>query len=98
MIGVKDVFTKTIQWSQRPHLSTVLYYKEVVLPNTKPKLFIEDVFHGTVITDWNVHGRIGWNKHRLWIYTPNKRNIKRSYHLDGRAGHKKYTSDDEVNL
>lgn len=98
MLGIKDGFMRTVQWSQRPHLSTVLYYKEVVLPTVRDKYFIEDTFHGTVMEDWNIYGRIGWNKHRLWIYYPDPDNIKRSYHTDGREGGLKFTSDDEVGL
>jgi hypothetical protein len=96
MIGVEGKFTKTIQWSQRPHVSSVLYYKEVVLPAIPEKSFIEDTFHGTVQNDYYEHGLIGWFKHRLWIYTPSK-GIKRSYHTDGRAGGLKFTADDEAN-
>lgn len=98
MLGRQGKFMKTYQWSQRPHLSSVLYYKEVILPKLKDGQFIEDVFHGQVANDWYDHGQIGWNKHRLWIYYPNEKNIQRSYTLDGRAGGKKYTSDDEVGL
>lgn len=97
MLGLENGFMKTIQWSQRPYLSTVLYHKDVVLPNTRPKLFIEDSFYAIPINDYNDNGVIGWNKHRLWIYHPDG-DIKRSYHLDGRAGGKKFTSDDEVGL
>lgn len=96
MIGVKDGFMRTVQWSQRPHLSSVLYYRDVVLPNVREKFFIEDIFHGVVMNDWNDNGRIGWNRHRLMIYYPNEKNIKRSYHIDGRAGTRKFTSDDDV--
>lgn len=98
MLGVKDGFMRTVQWSQRPHLSTVLYYKEFVLPTLREKYFIEDTYHGTVMNDWVDYGRIGWNKHRLWIYYPDSDNIKRSYHTDGREGGLKFTSDDEVGL
>lgn len=98
MLGVKDGFMRTVQWSQRPHLSTVLYYKESVLPTVREKYFIEDTYHGTVMNDWVDYGRIGWNKHRLWIYYPDPDNIKRSYHTDGREGGLKFTSDDEVGL
>lgn len=96
MIGKEAKFTKTIQWSQRPHVSSVLYYKEVVLPTIPPKSFIEDTFHGVVQNDYYEYGKIGWYKHRLWIYTPSK-GIKRSYHTDGRAGGLKFTADDEAN-
>lgn len=95
MLGEKDGFMRTVQWSQRPHLSSVLYYAQCVLPTLKKDYFIEDTYHGTVMNDWHDYGKIGWNKHRLWIYYPNPDNIKRSYHLDGRNGHRKYTSDDE---
>lgn len=96
MFGIKNKFMKTIQWSQRPHLSSVIYYRDVILPTVKDKYFIEDTFHGVVMNDWNEYGKTGWNKHRLWIYYPSSKNIKRSYHLDGRAGGRKFTSDDDV--
>jgi len=88
MFGLEDGFMKTIQWSQRPHLSLTKYYREVVLPACDEKTFIEDKFHGVVQDD-------GWDKHKLWIYHP-EGNIKRSYHLDGRAGTRKFTSDDDA--
>jgi len=88
MLGLEDGFMKTIQWSQRPHLSLTKYYREVVLPACDEKTFIEDKFHGVVQDD-------GWDKHKLWIYHP-EGSIKRSYHLDGRAGTKKFTSDDDA--
>lgn len=97
MIGQRDDFTRTIQWSQRPHLTTKAYYENVVLPRCPQDNFIEDQFHGVVMNDYYKYGRSGWNLHKLWIYTP-KGNIKRSYHLDGRAGGKKFTSDDEVGI
>lgn len=97
MLGIDNGFMKTIQWSQRPHLTTVAYYKEIVLPVIPEKSFIEDTFHGLVQNDYNDYKNFGWYKHRLWIYYPNKgKNIKRSYHTDGRAGGLKFTSDDDV--
>jgi hypothetical protein len=88
MFGIEDGFMKTIQWSQRPHLSLTKYYREVVLPACDDRTFIEDKFHGVVQDD-------GWDKHKLWIYHP-EGSIKRSYHLDGRAGTRKFTQDDDV--
>jgi hypothetical protein len=88
MLGLEDGFMKTVQWSQRPHLSLTKYYREIVLPACDEKTFIEDKFHGVVQDD-------GWDKHKLWIYHP-EGNIKRSYHLDGRAGTRKFTSDDDA--
>lgn len=88
MFGLEDGFMKTTQWSQRPHLSKVKYYREVILPFSDEKTFIEDRFHGKVQDD-------GWDEHKLWIYHP-EGNIKRSYHLDGREGTQKFTEDDEA--
>jgi hypothetical protein len=88
MLGIEDGFMKTLQWSQRPHLSLTKYYREVVLPACDDRTFIEDKFHGVVQDD-------GWDKHKLWIYHP-EGNIKRSYHLDGRQGTRKFTSDDDI--
>jgi hypothetical protein len=88
MFGLEDGFMKTTQWSQRPHLSTVKYYREIVLPFCDKQTFIEDRFHGKVQDD-------GWDAHKLWIYHP-EGNIKRSYHLDGRQGTQKFTVDDEA--
>jgi len=98
MIGFEDGFMKTSQWSQRPHLSRVSYYRDIVLPFSDEKTFIEDRFHGKVQDDifpYNVFSQEGWNKHKLWIYHPEK-NIKRSYHLDGREGTQKFTKDDDA--
>ena len=88
MLNKRGNFLKTIQWSQRPHLSRVDYYREEVLRVSDEKTFIEDKFHGVVQDD-------GWMKHKLWIYHP-EGDIKRSYHLDGREGGRKFTSDDQA--
>lgn len=98
MFGLENGFMRTAQWSQRPHLSTVKYYKDVVLPFSDDKTFIEDRFHGKVQDDilpYDEFDQAGWDKHKLWIYHP-EGNIKRSYHLDGRQGTQKFTVDDET--
>lgn len=98
MFGIEDGFMKTAQWSQRPHLSTKSYYKNIVLPSCKDIFFIEDTFHGKLqdeILPYDKYSEDGWQQHKLWIYHP-ENNIKRSYHLDGRQGTRKFTSDDEV--
>lgn len=87
----KDDFIKTTQWSQRPHISSVFYYKDVVVPTLPEQTFIEDEFYGVVAND--CIKTQGWYKHRLAIYHP-KGGIQRSLHTDGRAGGRKYTSDD----
>jgi hypothetical protein len=98
MFGLEDGFMKTSQWSQRPHLSTVEYYRKVILPEVEDFAFIEDTTHGRIqddISPYGIFSEDGWNKHKLWIYHP-EGNIKRSYHLDGRQGTRKYTSDDLI--
>jgi hypothetical protein len=98
MFGLENGFMRTAQWSQRPHLSTVKYYKDVVLPFSDDKSFIEDRFHGKVQDDilpYDEFNQAGWDTHKLWIYHP-EGNIKRSYHLDGRQGTQKFTVDDEA--
>lgn len=91
----KDNFLRTIQWSQRPHLTTVAYYRDIVLPTCDEHLFIEDTFHSIVQTDYFENGIFGWYKHRLVIYHPDG-HIKRSYTTDGREGTRKFTADDDI--
>lgn len=98
MLGMENGFMKTSQWSQRPHLSRKKYYKDVILPKCRDKFFIEDTFHGIVQDDimpYDVFSQEGWDLHKLWIYYP-EGNIQRSYHLDGRKGTRKFTSDDLI--
>ena len=98
MFGLENGFMKTSQWSQRPHLSLVKYYREEVLPFLSNNVFIEDTLHGKIqddITPYNAFNEEGWNKHKLWIYHP-EGSIKRSLHLDGRKGTRKFTNDDRV--
>lgn len=89
-------FLQTIQWSQRPHLTTVDFYREQILPNCPDKSFIEDTIHG-FIQDvfYNINKKVFWTKIGLYIYHPDG-DIKRSYHLDGREGTRKFTSDDDA--
>ena len=95
MYGVENGFMKTTQWSQRPHLSTVDYYKRIILPNVPAQSFIEYTIHGYIQEDCKIHGEVGFQKHKLFIYHP-EGSIKRSYHTDGREGTRKFTSDDDA--
>ncbi len=98
MFGLDGDFMKTAQWSQRPHLSRKSYYKDIVMQNCIERFFIEDTFHGKVQDDVlpnNSFNQGGWDKHKLWIYHP-EGHIKRSYHLDGRQGTRKFTTDDDA--
>lgn len=99
MMDTVEEFLQTVQWSQRPHLSKVSYYKEIVLHNIPEKTFIEDYMHSVAYEEYIIPWRKnkskeGWEKHKLWIYYPSTTNSKRSYHTDGRQGLKKFTDDD----
>lgn len=76
-------FLRTVQYSARPHLASVDYYQRVLADNFSPQActFIEDVLHGAAQSEPE--------KHRIFIYAP-EGNIRRSYHLDGRAGEPKF--------
>lgn len=84
---------ETIQWSQRPHLAATDFYRWMLGRYFKPgeKAFIEDKVHGLVQQDYAEMQKRGWDIWKLYIYMPDPRNIKRSLHLDGRAGDKKYS-------
>lgn len=85
-------FMRTSQWSQRPHLATVAFYRRIL--NTcfseDAKSFIEDKMHGVCSEAYINDGLNGWQNYRILIYLPDDKNIKRSYHTDGRAGEAKY--------
>ena len=80
---------KTRQWSQRPHLASTAFYKDMLnrVFGDKAKTMIEDIVHGRLIEDSK--DVMGWYYWRVWIYTPEGQ-IKRSYHIDGREDDPKY--------
>jgi len=75
---------KTKQFSARPHVATVEFYKNL-LQKFSPgaNCFIEDKAHSICQDD-------PWDTWKLSIYNPPGGNIKRSYHLDGRAQGEKF--------
>ncbi len=83
-------FLRTVQWSQRPYLSTKVYHQDMLkyFPEDS-RTFIEDEWHGAVLNDYHQDGMLGWYKHRLWIYHP-EGDIKRSYTTDGREDDPKF--------
>lgn len=83
---------KTWQWSQRPHLSSTVFYRDMIdrFFTDESRTMIEDVVHGKVEEDFQNFGIMGWHKWRLWIYHPDGGNIKRSYTTDGRGDDPKY--------
>ena len=74
--------TKTTQYSQRPHVALLSSIKGLLgsLPQ-EARTFVEDWIYGPMT-------REPWPDSRMGIYTP-EGDIKRSYHLDGRAGTEK---------
>lgn len=82
---------RTAQWSQRPHLASVAYYRGVLSQHFSEdaRTMIEDVMHGVVQEAWHVDGEQGWYRHRVCIYAPDG-SMVRSRHLDGREGDPKY--------
>lgn len=88
-IGVPLI--RTVQWSQRPHLAPTWFYRDLIDRYFAPesRTMIEDALHGVVQNDWNVHGSPGWERWRLWLYAPDG-DMRRSGHLDSRAGAPKY--------
>lgn len=83
---------KTIQWSQRPHLASTAYYRRILGEHfsEKSRVYIEDKMHSVIIEAFKKDGMQGWQQHRLHIYYPDPKNIKRSYHLDQREGDSKF--------
>lgn len=80
---------RTQQWSQRPHVASVAFYKRILNDYfTGNKTMIEDRMYG-VVEQACRDGIMGWHNFRLWIYTP-EGDIKRSYTTDGRQGEDKF--------
>jgi hypothetical protein len=53
---------KTMQWSQRPHLASTAFYRQMLDKYFHPdsKTMIEDVIHGAVIEDCRKDSIMGW--------------------------------------
>lgn len=85
-------FVPTLQWSQRPHIARREFYEHLL--NTyftrQARTMIEDVMHGvTEVAAFSGKMAEGWESWRMGVYHP-EGDIKRSLHLDGRAGDVKY--------
>lgn len=72
-------FLRTRQWSQRPHLASTQYYRDICNKywDNEPR-FIEHIMYGIVAEGGN-----NYDEHRLHIYAP-EGTLVRSKHLDGR--------------
>lgn len=99
MVGpVEDVegvlLRPTAQWSQRPHLTRTLWYRELLARyfGSESRTMIEDTMHGVVDYHWRTFGPDGWEQFRLWLFhEPDEQgSIQRSGHLDSRGDDEKY--------
>jgi hypothetical protein len=91
MHGLNGFGVRTSQWSQRPHVSSVAFYRRIMDTcfSAEAKCFIEDKMHGVVANAFLQDGMYGWDQYKVHIYNPGE-NMKRSYHLDGRSGEPKW--------
>lgn len=80
---LRQDFVKTVQWSQRPHLASTEFYRQILKENfnENSRTFIEDKMHSVVQC-------APWERYKLVIYAP-PGNMKHSLHSDGRAGERK---------
>ena len=90
--GLDGQFLRTSQFSARPHLASLDYYRRILADHFTARAccFLEDKMHGIVDEAYKNEGMPGLDKHKIWIYHPDTGNIKRSWHSDGRAGDAKY--------
>ena len=91
MLGQKEYngipLTRTIQWSQRPHIAKTNWYRDILSRyfQSDQRTMIEDVMHSIVQVEYNEKGEDAFG---LAIYTP-EGNQLRSYHSDGRGSDEK---------
>jgi hypothetical protein len=91
MHGNEDGFIRTSQFSARPHVATVAFYRRLLSEfSENANAFIEDKAHGIIDQAFKLDGMTGWNLWRLHIYAKDPTNLKRSLHLDGRGGGPKW--------
>ena len=85
MRGKVGNYTRTMQWSQRPHFAGADYYRRILANYFSPnsKTFIEDRIHGMIEAEDN------WEHHKLWVYTP-EIPVQRFTYKDGREDDDKF--------
>lgn len=85
------LFTRTSQWSQRPHVASTAFYRRLLecYFSADSRSFLEDRLYSVLEEAYRIDGMAGWRQFSTHIYTP-EGNIKRSTHLDGRAGEPKW--------
>lgn len=85
------LFTRTSQWSQRPHVASTAFYRRLMDCYFTPdsKAFLEDRLYGVLDEAYRRDGLAGWRQFQTHIYSP-EGNMCRSRHTDGRAGEPKW--------
>lgn len=86
-----ELFMRTAQWSQRPHLASTDFYRSMLESCFTPgaKSMIEDGVHGKLWEAYRNRGLAGWYEWKVWMYTP-PGDMKRSLHLDARGADSKF--------
>lgn len=87
---VNDVpMRRTGAYWQRPHVASTQFYRDMLDEFFPPssRTMIEDRMYHDVWIDC-IEGR--WDRWKLWIYTPDGGDIRRSGHLDGRGEEEKF--------
>lgn len=82
----------TMQWSQRPHLASTVFYRELMDAyfGWQSRTMIEDTMHGVLDYEWRHGGAKAWRRRwRTFIYAPDG-SIRRSGNLDGRGDDPKF--------
>lgn len=88
-------YLRTVQWSQRPHIARVDWYRDVMRRyfGAESRTMIEDVLHGVIqhtFTGNRPALRRGFDKWGVAVWAPDASNIKHSTHLDARQDDPKY--------
>lgn len=85
---------KTAQWSQRPHIASTVFYKDILERyfTDDSRAFIEHGVYGKMVEAYNINGVLGWNLWKVWIYCPDESNLQRSYDLNTRGNDPNYES------
>lgn len=81
---------RSAAWWQRPHLASTDFYRHMIQTHFHPdsRTMIEDRIYSIMWIDC-ADRRHGWDRWKVWVYTP-EGDIRRSSHLDGRAGAPKF--------
>lgn len=83
---------RSLVWWQRPHLASSGFYRNVLASffSAGSRTMIEDRMHSVVEGTISDRGEEGWERFRLWLYSP-PGSIKRSGHLDARGDQPKFS-------